>query len=110
MYNDIQPAPTCEAGKPHSDFGAPLPHVPTDRTVRQGMERLEKLVAEAEELNRRLRESFGAVVASKSVPAPDERRAIPSTASDLGQAIMRIADRLENEIVSMLGFADASDV
>jgi hypothetical protein len=74
------------------------------------MERMEKIVQEAEELNRQLRESFGAVVSERPIPAPEERNGVPSTASDLGKAIMRIADRLESEISSMRRFADASDV
>jgi hypothetical protein len=73
------------------------------------MERLEKLVQEAEQLNAKLREAFGAVVSLRPCSTDQQRPPTPS-ASDLGQAVMRIADRLESEFSAMREFMNASDV
>lgn len=108
MYNDISPAPTCEPVRSHSDFGFPV-KASSDRVVRIGMERLEKLVQEAEQLNAKLRDAFGSVVVSLPNEIPASRPPMP-VASDLGQAVMRIADRLESEFSIMREFMNASDV
>lgn len=109
MYNDIQPAPTCgEPVRTHSDFGMPAKCQP-ERIVRIGMERLEKLVQEAEQLNAKLRDAFGSVVSPRPCSTDQQRPPMP-VASDLGQAIMRIADQLESEFSSMREFMNASDV
>lgn len=108
MYSDIQPSPKCEQVRPLSDFEMPVKCQP-ERVVRIGMERLEKLVQEAEQLNAKLRDAFGSVVSPRPSCTDQQRPPMP-VASDLGQAVMRIADRLEIEFSNMRDFMNASDV
>ena len=108
MYSDIQPQPACEPMQPRSVFGIPV-NCQSDRVVRIGMERLEELVKEAEQLNTKLHDAFGSVVSPRLSSADQQRPPMP-VASDLGQAVMRIADRLESEFSAMRDFMNASDV
>jgi len=73
------------------------------------MERLTAAVNHAKEVNKEMQEAFAPVVAPRACGkgAPDEKL---SAASDLGQALMAIANQLEIEFAQMRDFINASDV
>ena len=79
--------------------------------IRIAVERLEKLTAESDELAERLKATFAPVlfhrVATNGHPASKDA---PIPGSDLGQALMRLADRLERNLIEIKETIEAADI
>ena len=78
--------------------------------VLAAMERLEKLAAESDEIVERLRNTFSPVLFCEPQNGDpiSERDTIPG--SDLGQALMRIAERIDGNFRAIHRVIESSDV
>ena len=78
--------------------------------VRSAVERLEKLAEESDEIVERLQSTFSPVLFHRpqNGEAIRERDAIPG--SDLGQALMRLAERIDGNFRAIRGVIESADV
>ena len=78
--------------------------------VRSAMERLEKLATESDEIVERLQSTFSPVLfrGPQNGEPIRERDAIPG--SDLGQALMRLAERIDGNFRAIRGVIESADV
>lgn len=79
--------------------------------VRSAMERLEKLATESDELVERLQSTFSSVLFHE--PQNGEsilERDVVIPGSDLGQALMRLAERIDGNFRAIRGVIESADV
>lgn len=98
------------------DYAASEPMTTTDvnrrePVVRSAVDRLERLAVDSDELVEELQSTFSPVLfhgPPESVDAIREREAIPG--SDLGQSLMRLADRIDGNFRAIRGVIASADV
>ena len=79
--------------------------------IRIAVERLEKLTAQSDELTERLKSTFSSVLFHQpprnGVCTPDVS---PMPGSDLGQALMRLAERLDRNFTEIKAIIESADI
>ncbi len=85
------------------------PTAKSEGSLRRGLERLARLVNETEELNEKLQNTFGLLVVSQ--PCCTEPPATPRPiASEIGQTLQMLTDRIDTELSKMRQFLDSADI
>ena len=79
--------------------------------IRIAIERLEKLTEQSEALTERLKSTFHPVLVQRSTRNADRATDCPPVpGSDLGQTLMRLADRLDRNFIEVKELAESADL